>query len=763
MLLKGITSNLEILSRFAPRPTGVTSNRVALEQLRLFHRNTPVSQAMTLFTAGLTTLVLWPIMERFHLLAWLTLAIVAFCLRLALSWRFARLDRAGAAIGVVAWERWTRFSALLSGAIWGGGGVWLYPVADANRETFLCLILLGMCSGAMPLQAPVRGAFPLFAGAVLLPMSALFVLKGGMIYLVLAITALLQLYALVVSAERYRFNIADSQRLRFENETLVTGLTESREAALAAKREAELANQAKSEFLANMSHEIRTPMNAVLGLTRLGLEATPEKQCEYLLKINGSAELLLNILNDILDFSKIEAGKLSLENVDFNLYEVMDRLSSAIGAQAREKHLDFTVRIAPETPRLLRGDSLRLGQIFMNLANNAVKFTERGSVTVNVVTVVQGGDKVMLRYSVSDTGIGLTPEQQERLFGAFSQADTSTTRKFGGTGLGLAISKRLAELMGGEISVESEHGKGSTFHFSAPFTRGEGRADAILSEANAWRVVTEFERARWRGARVLVVEDNPLNQQVIQEFLAKAGVDVIIAENGLEAIEAAQIQSFDAVLMDIQMPVMDGLRATQELRKSPRFANTPIIALTANVFQTDIEQCIAAGMNDHVSKPITVDELFAKLGKWLINPVLKPGDDASSAPSAQTTPIIDSRPNPRGPPLGLDIDTALDRMGGNNALLEKALGLFRQTEAESAGRIRAALAAGNTESCQRLAHTLKSTAGAVGANRLQTAARAIEESIRTDGDVGENLLVELDAAHAEVMTGIESFGVRETR
>ncbi|MDG4551225.1 MAG: response regulator [Candidatus Contendobacter sp.] len=762
MLLKSITSNQRYLSRFAPRPTGVTSNRVALEQLRLFHRNTPVSQAMTLFTAGLTTLVLWPITERFHLVAWLALVIVAAGSRLALGWRFAQLDRAGAAIGVGAWERWTRFSTLLSGAVWGGGGVWLYPVADANRETFLCLILLGMCSGAMPLQAPVRGAFPLFAGAVLIPMSALFVLKGGMIYLVLATTALLQLYALVVSAERYRLNIADSQRLRFENEALVKDLTDSREAALAAKREADSANQAKSEFLANMSHEIRTPMNAILGLTHLGLDATPEKQREYLTKINGSAELLLNILNDILDFSKIEAGKISLESVDFDLHQVIDQLSSVVGAQARDKHLDFTIRIAPETPRFLRGDPLRLGQIFMNLANNAVKFTERGGVTVNVAAIARGGDKVILRYSVSDTGIGLTPEQRERLFRAFSQADTSTTRKFGGTGLGLAISRRLAELMGSEIGAESEYGKGSTFHFSAPFSRGAARADVIQSEDKARRVVTESERARWRGTRVLVAEDNPLNQQVIQEFLARAGMRVVVAENGLEAIETARRQSFDVVLMDIQMPVMDGLQATRELRKIPRFAGMPIIALTANVFRADMERCIAAGMNDHIGKPIKANELFSKLGKWLSGSISKSADNAPS-PFEPAVPTVLSSPRPQPSIQGLDLAAALNRLGGNQALFEKVLGLFHQTEAESADRIRILLAAGDIASCQRLAHTLKSTAGTVGANRLQAAARAIEETLGAGGDVGESLLAELDAAHAEVMTGIEASGTGEER
>ncbi|HRD65961.1 MAG TPA: ATP-binding protein [Candidatus Competibacter sp.] len=745
------------MTRPETHEASVTHNRVALEQLRLFHRNTPVSQAMTLSTGALTTIVFWPTAERPHLLIWVVLVVAAACLRLGSSWRFSSLDRAGKALGVAIWEHWTRFGTLLSGAVWGCGGICLYPALDASRETFLCLILLGMCSGAMPLQAPVRGAFPLFAGAILIPMSILFILKGVFIYLIIAITALLQLYALVVSAERYRLNIAASQRLRFENESLVKELTESREAALAAKREADSANRIKGEFLANMSHEIRTPMNAILGLTHLALDAPSEKQREYLTKINGSAELLLNILNDILDFSKIEAGKLSLESVDFDLHQVSGRLSSAIGAQASEKGLDFEIMIAPETPRYLQGDPLRLEQVLMNLANNAVKFTERGSVTVSIAIIAEAGDKAMLRYAVSDTGIGLAPEQQERLFRAFSQADTSTSRKFGGTGLGLAISKRLVELMGGEIGVESEHGKGSTFYFSAPFARGKDRAATDLQ-----RVAARPEPARLRGARVLVAEDNRLNQQVVCEFLARAGAGVAVAGNGLEAVEVARLQSFDAVLMDMQMPVMDGLQAARELRKIPHFADTPIIALTANVFRTDIEQCIAAGMNDHIGKPIKVDDLFAKLEKWLANPVLKPVDKVSS-PSARTVPITDSQPKAQWSIPGLDIAAARDRLGGDDVLLGKVLGLFRQTEAESPLRIRAALAAGDAELCQRLAHTLKSTAGSVGANRLQAAARVIEETIRACGSVGEELLGELETAHAEAMAGLDSLDSNEER
>lgn len=716
---------------------------------------------MTLFTVSLTALALWPVEKSSHLLLWLLLSITAACFRLGLSWHFSQMDRSGKIFSVTLWEHWSRLGTFLSGIIWGGGGVWLYPAGDSQRETLLCLFMLGICSGAMPLQAPVRGAFSLFASSILLPMSIVFLLKGGLIYFSIAIAALLQLYALIVSANRYQRNIADSQRLRFENEMLVNDLTTSKEAALAAKREAESASRAKSEFLANMSHEIRTPMNAILGLTHLGLDATLEKQREYLSKINSSAELLLNILNDILDFSKIEAGKIALESVDFGLHEVMDRLNSAVGAQAREKHLDFSIQVAPEIPDCLRADPLRLGQILMNLANNAIKFTEHGQVTVSVVLVEEDGDSIVLRFSVRDTGIGLTKEQQERLFQAFSQADASTTRKFGGTGLGLAISKRLVELMGGQIGVNSEYGCGSTFHFSAPFVRGKKRADAIQLAVNTQRAGVLSELLHLRGARVLIAEDNPLNQQVIQEFLERVGVTVIIANNGLEAITAARRQSFDAILMDLQMPIMDGLQATRELRNIPQLADTPIITLTANVFQSDIERCIAAGMNDHIGKPIKADELFPKLNQWLAGSVPKPVHEVRSRFEQAMLPTS-SQPQIESALAKLDTAAALDRLNGDRALLKKVLRLFHQTEAESIHRIRQALATGDAQLCRRLAHTLKSTAGVVGASRLQTAAYAIEETLQACNHVDERLLIELEMAHTEVMAELQSLDLGET-
>ncbi|GHV52575.1 hypothetical protein FACS1894216_08960 [Synergistales bacterium] len=379
---------------------------------------------------------------------------------------------------------------------------------------------------------------------------------------------------------------------------------------------AQEASRAKSDFLANMSHEIRTPMNAILGLTHLTLQTKlSERQSLYINRAEFAAKNLLRIINDILDFSKIEAGKLEMEETDFYLSELASSTMDMLAAGARQKGLKLSLDLPEDTPDHLVGDSVRLGQILNNLLGNAVKFTARGEVLVSIRTAEHTAGSVMLRFTVKDSGIGMTREQMSRLFTAFTQADASTTRKYGGTGLGLAISKLLAEMMGGEIWCESEPGQGSTFGFTARFKLGDhssrsGTAGAApLSEADLVKTI--------KGAAILLAEDNEINQLVASEILEGVGFKVTVANNGLEVLEIIQKDEFDLVFMDIQMPEMDGLTATREIRKIDRLKQVPIIAMTANAMSGDREESLAAGMNDHVSKPIDIESCFQTMLKWI--------------------------------------------------------------------------------------------------------------------------------------------------
>jgi signal transduction histidine kinase/ActR/RegA family two-component response regulator len=378
---------------------------------------------------------------------------------------------------------------------------------------------------------------------------------------------------------------------------------------------AEGANRAKSEFLANMSHEIRTPLNAIIGLNYLmRRDGVTSEQSAKLDKSDNASKHLLSLINDVLDLSKIEAGRVQLEATNFHLSAVLDAAASIIAESARAKGLKVVID-ANAVPSWLRGDPTRLRQALLNLAGNAVKFTDSGSIALRAKLLEDRGDEMLVRFSVEDTGIGIAAEHIPRLFQAFEQADTSITRKYGGTGLGLAITKRLTALMGGECGVESLPGAGSTFWFTAHLQRGHG----ILPLADARPVPTaeaQLQR-RHRGARILVAEDNEVNQEVLLAMLYGVGLNADIAANGQEAVALAQTRDYQMALMDMQMPVMGGLEATRVLRALPNWAERPILALTANAFDEDREACKAAGMNDFIVKPVDANALYQSILNWL--------------------------------------------------------------------------------------------------------------------------------------------------
>jgi len=756
--------------------TAIYDARIELDKLNLLARQTVAGIVSNYFCVLLLTLLFWksPV-PRPLLLGWHAGYALIFIIRWLLILCFRRDRSPGARLNL--WKKVFLLDSILAPSGWGVASVLIFP-PDFGHQAFLAVLICGVTAGAITVRSAVPSAYRLFIVCTMLPLAYSLFFDGEELTRTLGILCLAFIMTLWIVGDRQCRMIHESLQVRYRNIDLLEELSQAMEnletknlelqeanhnlekateQARNLAREAEKANDAKSEFLANMSHEVRTPMNGIIGVSNLLLHTgLSQEQLDYAKMLRKSAEYLLSVINDILDISKIEAGRLEFEHVDFDLLDMIEATVDMLALKAYEKKLEFNALVVPTVPRMLRGDPLRLRQIVTNLLGNALKFTHRGEVFLLVTCMGDEGDRVILKFSICDTGIGIPKEKQQSLFESFSQVDTSVSRRFGGTGLGLSISRRLAELMGGTVGLNREEGKGSTFWFTArlerqpelPMKEGEpgptlpGGINFLVINRNrtlcqwlhrmfaAWHVqhtfatdipqaLKELRRAAGTGApfnivmvdyddweekgyeldsmtrdggefattslvvliptaiklrgelregefrayltkplsqkqlysylwsfsaaahtkkvpseppperaedtqeeqaRILLAEDNLVNQKIAVTMLKKLGYRADLASNGAEALKAIEKYNYSLVFMDVQMPEMDGLEATRQIRafeESSSRSETPIVAMTAHAMTGDREKCLEAGMNDYLTKPVQPSELKRILAKWV--------------------------------------------------------------------------------------------------------------------------------------------------
>ena len=851
---------------------------VFAKQVALLYEHTPASLAASLIVAGLVVVTLWDTAPSIVLLGWFTAFVIVTACRLQLTRAY---QKAAPTLALTkTWAHRFYVGALVAGCVWGFCATTLLPMNHPAKQFAMAFMITGVVAGGLSSLAPSRLAFPLFMIPFVLPLSIHMFLVGGMEHVFIGIAALLFIAMLLVVAGRTTKTIREALSLQFANSHLLEELsTAKRQADLSneelkievqrrqeAQTVAEAASTAKSQFLANMSHEIRTPMNGVLGMTELllGTELN-SRQRRFTETVHRSGEALLKVINDILDFSKIEAGKLAIESIDFNLRELVEDVCELVAERAHAKSLELVCDIDSQVPNTCVGDPGRVRQILTNLVGNAIKFTERGEVIVRV-RVAQELDAAncLLKFTVSDTGSGVPVEARGRIFEAFAQVDGSTTRKHGGTGLGLSIAKQLAQMMAGDIGLDSEVDRGSTFWFTA--TMGK-RADAgserakrayslnglrvlvvddnatnreiLLQQMNGWGVHAEsviggrealakldeasepfdlaildlhmpemdgLELARriqaqpkhdkllmmvlssvgelisaeevaaarisyWLtkpvrqselfdhmaeltrdssltvatttspalaakastlSGKILLVEDNLVNQEVALAMLETLGCSVDLAANGRDALDALKQTSYALVLMDCQLPIMDGFEATAAIRQKEQGTDRrlAIVALTANAMQGDQERCLAAGMDDYLAKPFEREQLRVILQKWLPMPQDKhsPQHPSAVVQGHQDNDVLDS--------AILKNILSLQKNGAQN-ILKKLVGLYLESAPKLISELQVGIYQHNPAAVKNAAHTLKSSSANLGARKLSALCKEVEASAVGGEDIGQ--------------------------